>query len=183
VNNPQIQIDNNQQNYYKNNINAENIGYNYDNEAFNNPSKIYQKPLKNRVGNINTINQEEYIKNNVKSFNNRNKHQYNSNDNEVDFQNMNYSNISNNENQNMNYSRDEMGNYEILEHNHENYHKRSPDSLLRYNNSSSQSPEYENLYSHTQNNINKYKRNNNNHGFKDRERSSPENLNDPYFKK
>lgn len=154
------QNNNNYQSYHKQN---ENVGYNYDHNAFTNPTNIYKKPSKgSRMGNISNANEDDYIQTNVKSFNNKI---------QSNFQNMNYSNISNRDFQNANYSGDEMGNFEVLEHQHENYHNRSPDSLLQYNNNS-QSPE------------NKYV--NNTHSksnYRGREGSPPENLHDPYFKK
>jgi len=178
-----------QNNYSHQRANNENIAYNiqYDPNTFNNPSNIYKKPSKNsRIGNIsnNTGGEEDYIQSNVKSFNSKN---INNN-----FQNMNYSNISNQEYQNVNYSGDEMGTYEVLEHQHENYHNRSPDSLLRYNNNSnSQSPEnhlqYQpdirndhNALSHNSMTNNKNKRINQG---RERERSPPDNSHDHYLKK
>jgi len=175
-------IDNNSQmNYPSSNRNNQSIGYKYDQTAFNNPNNIYKRQsiTNNRIGNISNLDEEEYIKKNVKSFNNKTQQKQHQNyENPEDFQNMNYSNISNRDYPNANYSGDEMGNYEVLEHQHENQYNRSPDSLLRYNNSDSQSPEERDISSQ-KNNL--YNRNNN--ILKENERSPPENINNSYFKK
>jgi len=172
INNSQLEKNNMQNlNYNSYHKPIENVGYNYIPIAFNNPSNIYKKPYKgSRVGNISNNTEEDYIQINVKSFNNKN---------QTNFQNMNYSNISNNDFQNVNYSGDEMGNFEVMEHQHENYHNRSPDSLLRYNNKSQSPEDHSDLRNQNANNT----YNNNKNNYRGRENSPPDNTNDPYFKK
>lgn len=161
----------NNQGQYEENEN----GMNYDNHAFNNPAEIYKKPSKNiRLGNNYAYEDAENAQNDIRGYGNNSNQNFEEEN--YNINNINYSNISNRDYQNMNYSNEEIQNEYMMQ---QNFHQRSPDSLLRYNNSNSQSPDNNDPVNYH----NTYENRNNNLFYKERERSPQENINDPYFKK
>lgn len=138
-NNDKNNINNNDYNpsngsYHLRNNDQDNIGYNHENLKYsNNP---YKNSNRGQNEDIYPENNYDYMQNNLKSFNSKNNQRLKTDENNSGISKEYYS---------------QGDSYDQNDIRQQNYYSRSPESLLRFNNSGSQSPDRNNKKNYQEN--------------------------------